>query len=319
MPELPEVETIRQDLRKKLLNKTIVRLQIIRLSFAHPNAAKVIKVVQGAKIKAINRRGKLMIFVLSGVAGSGGGFTVSPLRTCLPAGRGRRSRGGRVSVAKYFLLLHLKMTGQLMYRIHGRTIAGGHSFPHELNSLPNKHTQVIFTFADHSQLFFNDMRQFGYIKLVDEAGLATAESRFGIEAMDKKLTLDKFKDILGQRMAPIKAVLLDQTKIAGIGNIYADEICFCASVRPNRKVKSLKAEEIKRLRACIPSVLKIAIKNRGTTFSDYLDSEGKSGGHAKFLQVYDRDGEKCKRCKKGIIQKMRAAGRGTHFCPVCQK
>ena len=112
---------------------------------------------------------------------------------------------------------------------------------------------------------------------------------------------------------------MDQKNIAGIGNIYADEVCFCAGVKPDRRIPKLKPEEIKKIYSCIKSVLKLAIKHRGTTFRDYVDSEGKKGNFVNFLKVYDREGEKCLRCKMGIIAKIRVAGRGTSYCSSCQK
>lgn len=287
MPELPEVETIRQDLRKKILYKKIFAFDIKKSSAIKNGLEKIEKELVEASVTDIERRGKLLIF--------------------------------KLSRPNSYLLIHLKMTGQLIYRIHGKIIAGGHNLPHELGSLPNKHTAVVFNFSDGSQLFFNDQRRFGYVKLVNGKQKDEAESKFGIEALDKKLTVKKFKEILARRSGNIKAVLLDQSAIAGIGNIYADEVCFCAGVRPDRKVKSLQEKEKEKIARCIPRVLNLAVKHRGTTFSDYLDSEGKKGNFTRFLKVYEREGEKCLRCKSKVIEKKRIAGRGTSFCSNCQK
>lgn len=302
MPELPEVETIRRDLNKKIVGKKIVQFEVLRKKVVQAGNDKIEKILTGNSIKNIDRRGKLIIFELA----SGD-----------------------------FLLIHLKMTGQLLYHFGHHLIVGGHNVPVSVpakigrtneieedqlkENLRSSYTAVVFTFADKSQLFFNDMRQFGYVKLVDAMELEKIKSKFGVEPFDKKFTLEKFQDILRNKKSNIKAVLMDQTNIAGIGNIYADEICFCAHVRPDRKVEKLQLEEIKKMFACMPTVLDLAIQHRGTTFSNYVDSEGKKGNFVNFLKVYGREGEKCLHCKVGIIQKTRVAGRGTSFCSECQK
>jgi len=286
MPELPEVETIRHDLSKKIIGKKIANFEIIKRTAVKAGHENIERVLKGNEVMKIERRGKLLTFELA---------------------------------SGEYLLIHLKMTGQLIYRIHGHIIAGGHNLPHELGPLPNKHTAVVFNFADGSQLFFNDMRRFGYVKLVDAETVNKVESTYGPEPLGENFSFNVFKQILEKKTGNIKAILMDQKSIAGIGNIYADEICFCAGVKPDRKIPKLKLEEIKKIYSCIKSVLKLAIKHRGTTFRDYVDSEGKKGGFVEFLKVYDREGKKCLRCKANVIMKVRVAGRGTSFCPVCQK
>ena len=198
-------------------------------------------------------------------------------------------------------------------------IYGGHQISSSDLLVPNKFTRVIFTFSDGSQLFFNDLRRFGYMKIVTKAEKEKIwEKDFGIEPLTKEFKFEKFKELFAKRQVKIKAFLLNQKIVAGIGNIYADEICFCARILPWRKVSGLKKEEIKKLFLCSNSVLKRALKNRGTTFKDFVDGVGKSGKHLNFLNVYGRTGEKCRRCGK-IIKKTKHAGRGTHYCPGCQK
>jgi len=209
------------------------------------------------------------------------------------------------------------MTGQLIYQKKNKITAGGHG---ELDNkkLPNKFSHIIFTFSDNSQLFFNDMRQFGYMKIVDEKELDKILNQFGIEPLDKDFNLKTFKKVLQNRKTNIKQLLLNQKLIAGIGNIYADEICFYAKVKPSRKVLTLNEAEIKKLYQGSKQILKTAIKKRGTTFNNYRDADGKQGSFVSFLKVYGRAGELCKRCKNGKIKKIKQGGRGTHYCPDCQ-
>lgn len=296
MPELPEVETIRRDLGKKIIRKKIAAVEILDKQRISPAAHKFAAILKGSTFKSLERRGKLLILNLA---------------------------KGDLS-----LLIHLKMTGQLIYRYdhrttrgeHSRTIYGGHDVPKTANGLPNKFSRVIFRFADKSVLYFNDLRRFGYLKIVDAEGRARALSRFGPDALEGKISLKYFQDLFVKRKkGKLKAVLLDQKALAGIGNIYADEICFLAGVRPERRAKSLTASEIKKLHHYTGQVLRHAIRHRGTTFGTYVDGEGKRGNFVDFLKVYQREKEKCLRCKKGIIQKTQAGGRGTRFCPNCQK
>lgn len=305
MPELPEVETIRNDLRKKILNKKIVQVDVRNGKAVNFENKFFIQALRGNAILEINRRGKLMIFRLSHPV----------ILTRQPAGK---NLSKRIITS---VLVHLKMTGQLIYEKKIRNkievIAGGHKLTEKDFDLPNKHTQVIFAFDDHGELFFNDLRRFGYMKLATDADVEKSLSGFGIEPLTYDFTYENFISALGKRKVTIKVALMDQKKIAGIGNIYADEICFCAGVLPPRQVATLTASEKKRIFACIPDILKMAIKHRGTTFKDYLDSEGKKGNYTDFLQVFDREGEKCLRCG-GVVKKIKSNGRGTHFCPSCQ-
>ncbi|OGH84646.1 MAG: DNA-formamidopyrimidine glycosylase [Candidatus Magasanikbacteria bacterium RIFOXYA2_FULL_44_8] len=299
MPELPEVETIRRDLEEKIIGHKITAVEIRDRKMTAVASAVILtpptrgkdplkfdSFLLGCRIVKVERRGKLLAFLLSN---------------------------------KKYLLVHLKMTGQLIYREHDRVIAGGHKMRASDLVVPNNFTRVIFSFAGGRQLFFNDMRRFGYVKIVDaEEKSRIWENDFGIEPLTANFTWESFKKVFVGRKTITKALLMNQKLIAGIGNIYADEICFCARVLPWRRAGALGESELKKIFTCCTKVLQVAIKNRGTTFNDFVDSDGKSGGHYDFLNVYERDGEKCHRCKS-IIKKARHAGRGTHFCEVCQK
>ena len=300
MPELPEVETIKNDLKKKIFKKEIKKVDLRLKRIVKSSARGFVLDLKGNKFKDINRRGKLLIFSVE-------------TRQCL------------VSTTKY-LLIHLRMTGQLIYQKNKEIIAGGHSdsgrdeaMPRLYDDLPNKHTHIIFRFSDKSQLFFNDLRRFGVVKIVDKKELEKILNNFGEEPLEKSFSLKIFQNIIESKNGNIKAFLLNQKHIAGIGNIYADEILFEAKILPSRKVVSLKIGEIKIIYQTIKKILKKAIKYRGTTFNSYTDARGQKGNFTKFLKVYKREGKKCLRCKKGMIIKTKIAGRGTRCCDKCQK
>jgi len=287
MPELPEVETIRRDLLHHIVNKKIRRLEILRSSVVKGGASGIEQGSQGGMIKNIERYGKMLVFVLD-----------------------KKNK---------FLLIHLKMTGQLIYQMKSCVVAGGHVLDEaDVKILPNKHTQLIFHFIDDTRLYFNDMRRFGYVKLVSGEEKDKAVAKYGIDALDKKFTVKKLEEIAKQKTGNIKALLMNQEKIAGIGNIYAAEICFGAGVRPDRKVNTLEKGDYKKIVLCIKKILRLAIKHRGTTFSDYRDCEGRRGNFVKYLKVYGRKKEKCLVCGTQL-KSQRLAGRGTVFCPKCQK
>ena len=287
MPELPEVETIRRDLAKVLVGKKITAIQIINKSPIKESAKKFKKTLLNKKVKNIERIGKLMMLDLS---------------------------DGN------YLLVHLKMTGQLIYRHGHQIIEGGHNLPvFKENDLPTKYTWVAWKFNDGSKLYFNDMRKFGYLKVVSKKEKENIAAKYGIEPLTKNFTLANFKKVLDKRKTSIKAVLLNQALVAGIGNIYADEICFAASIRPDISVAKMSEAEIKKVFTASEAILKKAIAHKGTTFKDYVNAHGGKGNFSDYLQVYQRDGEKCLRCKKGIITKNKVSGRSSHYCPVCQK
>lgn len=286
MPELPEVETIRRDLEKKILDKKISVVEVYNAKVVKMDRHSFVELLRGKKIKAIDRRGKLMIFHLSD--------------------------------GKHYLLIHLKMTGQLLYQYDRKLLAGGHSFSELETDLPNRYTRVRFRFADGSILYFNDLRRFGFLKLVDEKGKEQVLRQYGLEPLQPEFTFQAFQQALDKRKTSLKAVMLNQQLIAGIGNIYADEICFAAGVRPWRKVSSLRRDDLKRLYHACKKVLRLAIAKRGTTFNNYVDANGQRGNFLRYLKVYDQEGKPCKRCHM-IIEKRVVAGRGTHYCLQCQR
>lgn len=284
MPELPEVETIKNDLRSKILGKKIGAIEIRKKGTVRGKAGEFTEALKGSSFTGVGRIGKLIIFGL---------------------------RNGS------HLLVHLKMTGQLVYQSGRKLVAGGH-FTENFAQLPNAHTRLIIKFDDGSNLFFNDMRRFGYAEIADKARLEKVRSKFGIEPLTGNFIFRDFKKIFAARKIAVKGILLDQALIAGIGNIYADEILFEAGVRPDRPGRSLSETELRAIFSATERVLKKAVRYRGTSFSDYVDSAGKKGNFGRFLKVYGRAGRKCLRCG-GTVKKMRLAGRGTAYCEKCQK
>ncbi len=288
MPELPEVETIVRDLNKYLPNKIIKEVKVLNKKIKLTSAS-----VRGKKIKRVWRRGKQIIIDL---------------------------------IPEQHLVIHLKMTGQLIWRSASQTasnkknklVVGGHPIVGVGEELPNKFTRVIFRLADGSELFFNDVRKFGYIKLLSARALAAISDRLGPEPLAKNFNGQKLQTALaGRSKAKIKAALLDQSKVAGIGNIYADESLWLAKILPQRTVASLKEAEWSALAKAITKVLKLSITHRGTSFSDYRDARGGSGNFLKKLKVYGRGGKKCFKCGQ-ILHKSKLVGRGTVWCGECQ-
>ncbi len=286
MPELPEVETIKNDLKKVILHKKITDIAIHKeKQIKNKSIPDFRNEIINHSFSAISRIGKLIYIRLSN---------------------------------KNYLLIHLKMTGQLIYQKKHQKIAGGHNFP-PVKLLPNKYSHVIFSFDDHSQLFFNDQRQFGYLKLVTPPQLKLIKKTYGIEPLQPDFTLKNFQQIFTGKKTTIKNILLNQSLVSGLGNIYVDEICFDAQIRPQTKAEKLTLSKIKKLYFSTEKIIKQAIRYRGTTFSDYVDSKGTKGNYSIKLKVYGRTGEKCYTCKKQPIKKIKINGRGTHFCPRCQK
>ncbi|MFH1462720.1 MAG: DNA-formamidopyrimidine glycosylase [bacterium] len=243
MPELPEVETIRRQLVKKIVGKKL----------------------NGRKIIGLRRRAKILIIDFADHSS---------------------------------LIIHLKLTGQLIF-----------------NGKPARHTRKVFNFEDGSRLIFNDVRKFGWWKKVKET--KTMEKDFGPEALD--IGQNTFKELLSERPnTKIKTLLMDQKFIAGIGNIYSDEILFAAEVRPLRHVKTLTEKEIKGIFKNIKKILRSAIKHHGSSVKHYLDVRGRKGDYVKYHRVYRKEGESCPRCRTKI-KRVKIGGRSSHYCPRCQK
>lgn len=286
MPELPEVETVRIGLLRLLPG-----LQIKSVSFDWPKGfpnteADVDQFVIGAKVIGVARRAKVLLIELS---------------------------------TKYSLVVHLKMTGQLVFR--GKEVFGaGHPNESLVGDLPDKSTRVTLTFTDGSQLFFNDQRKFGWMRLIPTSEVMNLDffQKVGPEPLSSDFTWQVFRDRCKRRKnSNIKAVLLDQTVLAGVGNIYADEALWGAKIHPNKLVKELSDEQFGTLYEELIMVLKLSIEKGGSTDRNYVNAEGKKGSYMSFARVFRRENQACPRCGT-IIEKIRVAGRGTHVCPHCQ-
>ncbi len=286
MPELPEVETIKRELKKSLLGKKIAQVKILS---AKQFVGRLDKII-GARVIDVWRQAKLLGIELNN------GFTV---------------------------LTHLKLTGQLVFVANQKTSAVvkmPHPLPFADNKLPGKTTRIIIKFEDGSRLFFNDLRKFGWMKVVENRKLKAENLLYGPEPLEKSFTLDYLKNIFAKTRRAIKIVLMDQTKIAGLGNIYANEALFKAGIDPRRPANTLKEGEIRALKEAIVSILKEAIKDRGTSAADdaYIQVNARPGGYQKKLKVYQREGQPCFRCHYPI-QRIKLGGRSAFFCPHCQK
>lgn len=288
MPELPEVETIRRELRRVMVGATIrvVKISLPKIVKHPPGVFQ--RAVIGSCVSDIQRRAKLVLIELDS------GWTV---------------------------IIHLKMSGQLIWRANSGTLkVGGHPIPGGTEYLPNKYSHVVFV-TDRGTLFFNDQRQFGFVKLVKSLDMPRwLESQgYGPEPLEKAFTFDVFSSILKRHAKKrLKPTLMDQTVLAGVGNIYADEACFAARVRPTRRIMTLTARERRDLYRGLVAILRLAIRKKGTTADAYRTASGQPGKMMGFLKAYQRTGRRCRRCP-GIIVKMTLANRGTHYCPRCQR
>lgn len=288
------METLRRELFRAVKGKTIRSVEIKWPKMVRPLSVQSFsRQISKNKIMSVDRRAKVLLLRLS---------------KC------------NLKTKDCFLAIHLKMTGQLILRPkRGRLVIGGHPQRGGANYLPGKHTHIIINFSDGSVLYFNDIRKFGWMKILDDKSLDKLSEDFGIEALSKSFKAEKLQAIMKKYpKRKIKQLLTDQKLIAGIGNIYADESCFCAGLMPTRLAKDIPKKEIAKLLACIKKILKLAISKGGTSSDTYVQLSGKPGGFMPYLKVYGRKGEKCKRCH-GQIERIRINGRGTHFCRSCQK
>ncbi len=288
MPELPEVETIKRELARALVGKTIKQVTLTWPKMVLPLSPQTFtKKLAGQKIKSVERRAKMLLIHFSNDT---------------------------------LLAVHLKMTGQLIYRpAKGVLIVGGHPQKNGLANLPNNYTRAVFTFTDGSVLYFNDLRKFGWLKHLSHSDLHLLTARSGVEPLSKQFTLPLFKDLLARYpKRPVKTFLLDQTLIAGLGNIYVDEAAFLSHVLPTRLTSSLTKSEKNNLYKNIIGVLKLSIKKKGTSARNYVKTDGQPGGFVPHLMVYGRAKLPCKVCRTPV-SKIKFHGRGTHFCSKCQK
>lgn len=326
MPELPEVETIRLGLQR-LLPGRIIASVTSDWHKSFPNAqADVDAFLLGASVVAIRRRAKVLLVDLS---------------------------------THYTLVIHLKMTGQLVFvakphqqgtgvgkwevgqRIESNNIyqdgplpithypippadgrfGAGHPNDSLTGALPDKSTRVTLTYTDGSKLFFNDQRKFGWMRLMPTVEVSNIDfmRKLGPEPLEADFTDTLFvQRLLRRPKSNIKAVLLDQTVLAGVGNIYADESLFAAKIHPASIVSAIPVSQLKLLHKELIAVLRLSIEKGGSTDKNYVNAEGKKGSYIDFAKVFRRNGQPCTVCGREIV-KLRVAGRGTHVCERCQR
>jgi formamidopyrimidine-DNA glycosylase len=287
MPELPEVETIVRGLERLLPGR-----KIISASYdwpkSFPNSQSDVDLfLVGSDVVTVTRRAKVILIELS---------------------------------SKYSLIVHLKMTGQLVFRSPRVNFGAGHPNESLIGELPDKSTRVTLEFKDSSRLFFNDQRKFGWMRLMPTAEIVNLDffRKVGPEPLASDFNSKKLQErLIRRKNTTIKAALLDQSVIAGVGNIYADESLWGAKIHPSTLVKNLSSTQISHLYDELVFVLKLSIEKGGSTDKNYVSAEGKKGSYLSFAKVFRRQGQACSRCGR-IIEKIRVAGRGTHICPHCQ-
>lgn len=283
MPELPEVETIVRRLSRRLPGRTVVRAEVRRPNVVRGPARRLERAVRGATIDAVGRRGKFLVFRLS---------------------------DGRVWWS------HLRMSGKWRLERPGRARDDGSAAPDE------EYVRAVFELDDGQRLSFVDVRTLGEMEVVSAAVWLRRESGMGPEPLDPAFTADLLRERLSTSRRVVKEFLLDQSKIAGIGNIYAAEALWRARVSPRRVARNLGPERARRLHRAIVDVLTEAVGRAGTslgeTYLNYADSEGERGSFQDFLAVYDREGAPCRRCGTRI-RRIVQGQRSTCYCPHCQR
>ena len=293
MPELPEVETVRRGLEQKLNNFIIKKVEICRDStVAYPtNKEEFIEGLHNSLIYKWDRRGKYLIAELKKIENK----DIKFYETIALQHNG-------------FLVVHLRMTGYFKFINNSTSTC--------------KHTRIRFFDKNNNELRYIDVRSFGQMWWIKQGlspnkiikGLAS----LGPEPFSKDFDTKYLKGVVTKRTKSIKAILLDQTIVAGIGNIYADESLYSAGISPFREARTIKKDELIKLKKSIVTVLKKSIGSGGTTFSDFRDLEGENGNFGLQTNVYRRTGKKCRKCGN-LIERQKINGRSTHWCPICQK
>ncbi len=323
MPELPEVHTVVTELNSRLKGRQIKRLAVhlAKIISIGPQTVSNIRVANqktvdefanlltGRKILSVNRRGKMLIFNLSNLSRLKNKVDASP------------------SSMPITMLVHLKMTGQFIFedKIQAKKTGSKYKILNKVTAplvkLPCKYTHVVFYFTDGSTLYYNDVRQFGYLRLVHSKDLDKVGEfkNYGPEPLEKDFTFEVFENALKNRKKiPIKLALMDTKVVVGIGNIYSDEILFHARIAPDRQVDSLSKKELRAVFEQIKPVLKMGVKYKGSSVGDFIRTDGKWGSMGKHHYVYGRKNQLCLVCGT-IIKSIKLGGRTSAYCPKDQK
>jgi formamidopyrimidine-DNA glycosylase len=289
MPELPEIETVKLQLQKAIVGREIVQVEVRgRKSFEGE-----VELVEGKKIIAVRRMAKVLLVDLE----------------------------GEITMA-----FHFKMTGQLIYDKDGNSetykdrVVGGHPTEDFVGKLPSAHTRVIFK-LDQGTLYFNDQRMFGWVKAGKKEEIEAMKFLVGLGPEPFGMTEEEFRLRVGKPKRPIKLVIMDQEIIAGVGNIYANDALWEAKIDPKTPANTLTGQQLDSLFEKVKLVLEEGIKFGGATAADakYINLHGLGGHYQDHFRVYDREGTECPRKDGGKIKKTVLGGRGTYFCPECQK
>ncbi len=317
MPELPEVQTIVDDLNRKIIGRRIKRIwfdipKAITIIFADKygkmrgtvrNSKELKRVfekeIKGLEIIEIKRRGKNILIYLN--------------------------QKPKTKNQKFLLLIHQKLTGHLLYgkwqvdKVKNQKLKVKNLLKGPLEEKVNNYIHLIFYLNNGWQLGLSDLRKFAKVLFGPKEEIEKMPDllKIGPEPLDKKLTIKKFKSLINQEGRKIKQVLMDQEVLAGIGNIYSDEILWFAKINPLKPANNLTVIELKRIYSAMQRVLKKAVKLRGTSISDYRDIYGNSGSYAGKRYAYQRTGKPCQRCQS-LIRRIKLGGRSAHYCPVCQ-
>lgn len=340
MPELPEVETVRRGLSRLIVGRTTERVNHDNPKSFPNSKSEVQQFLLGARVTDVRRRAKVLMIDLD---------------------------------SNYSLVIHLKMTGQLVYvanaplpssQISEKSVrrslgagpvsrsapssekseiyseagaapptatrfavaaetrfGAGHPNDSLVGQLPDRSTRVTIEFADGSHLFFNDQRKFGWVKLYPTPEVPNIDfmKKVGPEPLEDSFTADNFIARMRRRSrTTVKAAILDQTVLAGVGNIYADESLWGAKIHPATRVEAVTDKQLAKLLVEIKYVMNLSIEKGGSTDRNYVNAEGKRGSYIDFARVFRREGQPCQRHPEVMIEKIRVASRGTHICPVCQ-
>jgi len=281
MPELPEVETIVRELDRVLPGKKITAVSVLRAKSFIGDEKELV----GKTIGSVERRSKMTVV----------GFSHYPKK----------------------LVIHLKMTGQLIYLSGTHRVVGGHPTPDWVNELPSKSTRIVMELDNGAKLFFNDLRVFGWMKIIQNSEFRIQESRMPPDVTSEEFTVEYFAKVLGKSGRPIKLVLMDQAKFGGVGNIYANDALYLARISPKRKAKEITEKEEGELYEAVKKVINLGIKYGGASVDKYVDAAGMGGKYQEHFLVYGRNGQKCTR-DGDVIKKIKLGGRGTYYCPGCQ-
>jgi formamidopyrimidine-DNA glycosylase len=287
MPELPEVETVCRQLDPELSGRRIDGLEVLDARWCRPMfPAKLEVSVEGATIEGLGRRGKYLLLALDGA------------RT---------------------LVMHLRMTGNLVL-VEGESKldpSEGRRLYEGERSVSERHLRARFQLDDGRELWFTDPRRFGEAFLIDDSGLAARFSKLGVEPLSDAFTPEALGEMAANRTAPLKSFLLDQSGVAGVGNIYADEALFRARLHPLSPAGSMKPEHLEVLRDAVIAALEAGIDGGGASIDDYRDGRGEKGTMQDEFLVHTREGQPCPRCD-GTIVRIVVSGRSTYYCPSCQ-